>query len=158
MGFVSVAIPNMPISKAHLLGAVLMCAALLPACSDAPVPDFRGQIPVSFGNQTVSLSLEAWRNDGRRPCSVLIRGPEVTNWVKASGVLPRMTLGPAVVLACTGHSPYLSSVSAGAENEAAEWQETSGPDSAAPLRVYQVRVSSLTSDQARLELRAVHIK
>ena len=154
-----VAIRDMLNFKPLSLGVALVCAAsVLTACNDEPAPDFRGSTPVAYGNRTVSLSVEAWRDNGSQPCRVLIRGAEVTNWVKPTGILPRMTLAPAVVLACTGRSPYLSSVSGEGEGGVAEWEESSGPESGAPLSVYQVRVSSLTADQAHLELRVLRGK
>lgn len=42
--------------------------------------------------------------------------------------------------------------------EAAEWTASAGPESAAPISVYQVRVISLSADEARLELRALRSK
>jgi hypothetical protein len=145
--------------KPFSLGAALVYAiASLTACSDEPAPDFTASTPVASGNGTVYLSVEAWRDDGSQPCRVLIRGPGVTNWVKPTGVLPRMSLAPVVVQACTGRSPYLSSVSDEAEGGGVEWEESSGPESAAPISVYQVRVSSLTADQARIELRVLRGK
>lgn len=144
---------NLPLSAA-LVSAV----AILTACNAEAPPDFRGSTLVTHGHQKVTLSIEAWRDDGSQPCRVLIGGPEVTNWVKSTGVLPRMTLAPAVVEACTGRRSYLSSVSDEAAGGGVEWDESSGPDSAVPISVYQVRVSSLTADQARIELRVLRGK
>ena len=82
----------------------------------------------------------------------------MTNWVKPNGVLPRMTLAPSVVHACTGRTPYLSSVSDEAEGGGVEWEESSGPESATALSVYQVRVVALSEDQAQLEFRVLRGK
>lgn len=154
-----VAIRGMLNFKYLPLGAALVSAvAILTACNAEAPPDFLGSTLVTHGHQKVPLSIEAWRDDGSQPCRILIEGPEVTNWVKSTGVLPRMTLAPAVVEACTGRRPYISAVSGEAEGGVAEWEESSGPDSAVPLSVYQVRVSSLTADQARIELRVLRGK
>lgn len=125
---------------------------MLTACDAEPAPDFIGSADVAHGNRSVSLKLDAWHQDEGKPCQVVIRGSGVDNWVKPDGVLPRMTLAPAVIHACKGRTPYLSSVSGGVGGAAAEWEESSGPESAVAISAYRVRVLSLNAEQARVEV------
>jgi len=132
--------------------AIVLGGIFLAACGSEPAPDFSSSVSVARVSGTADLRVNAWRGDGSKPCRVSIQGAEVSNWVKPSGALPRMTLAPAVVQACTGQTPYLSSLSVEPDGSAALWEQSSGPDSATAIATYRVRVSSLSSHRADLEL------
>lgn len=134
--------------KSTAICTALMCSAFLVACSEAePAPDFRSNVPMAAGHREVSLSVDAWHADALLPCRVRIRGEGVSNYVRTDGNMPRGSLAPTVVQACTGKIPYLSSISGGV------WEASAGSESAAPLAVFQVKVNSVSEGQALLELR-----
>lgn len=134
--------------KSTAICTALMCSAFLLAYSEAePTPDFHSNVPVVAGDREVSLSVDAWHADASLPCRVRIRGEGVSNYVRADGNMPRGSLAPTVVQACTGKNPYLSSTSGGV------WEASAGPESAAPLTIFHVKVNSVSEGQALLELR-----
>ncbi|WP_048438056.1 hypothetical protein [Caenimonas sp. SL110] len=136
---------NLPILLQHL---ILASVVALTACSSEVPPDATLTPAVAGG----VLKVEAWAG---HTCRVRIRGASVENWVKQSGILPRTTLAPVVVQACTGKLPYLSSVSDRHPTGAAVWEASSGPGSAAPIAAYLVVVTSIGADEALLELQAL---
>lgn len=139
--------------KNRLQHALLATLASVAACTAEPPLDAAQRVPVAGGNLLVDL---VGRPNGA--CDVRVRGNDVSNWVKANGVVSRPTLAPAIVQACTGRLPYLASVSGQGDDGATVWEESAGPDSGRTTAAYRVSVASLRSDEAILQLRLVTLK